>query len=246
VCFLRLLRLVFQTLRNTLPEHLLKPPNATVCRSHAQLHPYCLRLFLKKTSMGIPPLPPRATITLGLGLIRHIRRFRTFKYLKAFGTTLRLPSQSPDRLSLTSSWRTSYNAWSLQNPLHLSLEPPSTHHQLSPSERSIWSSTRQASRKESARGSNYTSNLTCADVSSPTRPLKTSRTCPPPRRWIRRVCLLGPVNASPALTVKMCTLASPRTGCLLLGLWGSRPTCEDSFGMSPAPLTALSSTYPLW
>jgi len=79
-----------------------------------------------------------------------------------------------------------------------------------------WFSTRQASRKQSARGSTYTNNLTCADVSSPTRPLKTSRTYPPPRRWIRRVCLLGPVNASPTLTVKMRTPASPRTGCLVL------------------------------
>jgi len=26
----------------------------------------------------------------------------------------------------------------------------------------------------------------------------------------------------------------------------TRPTCEDSFGMSLVPLTALSSTYPLW
>jgi len=26
----------------------------------------------------------------------------------------------------------------------------------------------------------------------------------------------------------------------------TRPTCEDSFGMSPAPRTALSPTYPLW
>jgi len=38
---------------------------------HVQLNPYpCLRLFLKKTSMGIPPSPPRVTVTLGLGLIK--------------------------------------------------------------------------------------------------------------------------------------------------------------------------------
>ena len=138
MCFLRRLRLVFQTLRNTLPEHLLKPPNAKVCRSNTQLHPYpCLRLFPKKTSMGIPPLPPRAMITLGLGLIRHIRRFRTFKYLSFRRYSAFTLPIARYRLSLTSSRRTPYNAWSLQNPPYLSLEPPSTHHQLSPSERSI-------------------------------------------------------------------------------------------------------------
>jgi len=66
---------------------------------HVQPNPYpCLCLFLKKKSMCIPPSPPspRATITPGLGLISHIRRFRTFKSLKAFGAALRLPSQLPD------------------------------------------------------------------------------------------------------------------------------------------------------
>ena len=55
MCFLRCLRLVFQTPRNTLPEHLLKLPNAKVCRSHAQLHPYqCLRLFPEENVDGHP------------------------------------------------------------------------------------------------------------------------------------------------------------------------------------------------
>jgi len=55
---------------------------------------------------------------------------------------------------------------------------------------------------------------------------------------MRRVCLLVPVSASPGLT--------PRTGCCDSGARVTRPTCEGSFGMSPAPPTALSSTYPLW
>jgi len=33
------------------------------------------------------------------------------------------------------------------------------------------------------------------------------------------VCFLVPVNASPGLTLNMRTPASPRTGCLVLGLW---------------------------
>ena len=65
---------------------------------HVQPNPYpCPRLFLKKTSIGNPPSHPslpRVTISLGLGLISPIRRFRTFKALKAFGAALRLPSQS--------------------------------------------------------------------------------------------------------------------------------------------------------
>jgi len=44
----------------------------------------------------------------------------------------------------------------------------------------------------------------------------------------------------------MRTSASPRTGCWDSGACVTPPTCDDSFGMSPAPLTALSSTYPLW
>ena len=87
--------------------------------------------------MGIPPSPPRVTITLGLGPISHIRRFRTFKGLRAFGAALRLPSQSPDivrflhrrggRLTMPAHYKTHHICrW---NPLQ-------RHHQVSPSERS--------------------------------------------------------------------------------------------------------------
>ena len=46
---------------------------------------------------------------------------------------------------------------------------------------------------------------------------------------MKRVCLLGPVNTSPGLTLKMCMPASPRSA----GFWDSggrvtRPTCEDA------------------
>ena len=86
---------------------------------------------------GQPPSPPRVTITLGPGLISHIRRFRTFKCLRAFSAALRLPSQSPDivrvsrrrggHLTTPGYYKTHYICrW---NPLQW-------HHRVSPSERS--------------------------------------------------------------------------------------------------------------
>ena len=90
---------------------------------HVQLHPYpCLCLFLKETSMGIPP---RVAMTLGLGPISRIRQFRTFQCLNFQRYSVFTLSITRYRPSLTSSRRTSYSAWSLQNPLYLSLESPS-------------------------------------------------------------------------------------------------------------------------
>jgi len=95
----------------------------------------CLRLFLKETSMGIPP---RVAMTLGLGLISHIRRFHAFKSLKAFGAALRLPSQSPNTVrgshccggqltTLPGHYKTHHiRRW----------KPPERHHRLSSSEHS--------------------------------------------------------------------------------------------------------------
>jgi len=112
---------------------------------------------------GHPPSPPRATITLGLGLINHIRRFRTSKSLKAFGAALRLPLNRP-----TSSEFHIVAADILQ---HLVTTKPTISVAGVPFNGTIgcrsvnaqilkdWSSTRQASRKESDRGSHYVQDV---------------------------------------------------------------------------------------
>ena len=78
--------------------------------------------------MGIPPSPPRVTVTLGLGLTSYIHRLsyiqvpQTFRRYSAF--TLSIAQHRPSLTSL--QWTSYYNALSLQNPPYLSLESHST------------------------------------------------------------------------------------------------------------------------
>ena len=87
--------------------------------------------------MSIPPSPPRVTVTLGLGLKIHIRRFRTFKSLKAFSAALRLTSQSPDIVRVSHR-----RGRHLTTPGHYKTHhiyrwnPFQRHHRVSPGERS--------------------------------------------------------------------------------------------------------------
>ena len=116
--FFRLLQLVLQILRNTLLQHLPKPPHAMLRRSRAQLNLYMH-----------PPVPdekvdghPSFTSST-----RHNPGSWPHKVTFAgFGAALRLPSQSPDivRVSHRRGGHLT-TPWSLQNP-YLLLESPST------------------------------------------------------------------------------------------------------------------------
>ena len=127
-----------KTLYYSISQSRLTPSSADPCSAPSWLHPYsCLRPFLKKASMSIPPSLLRVTITLDLGLISHIRRFRTFKSLKAFGAALRLPSQSPDIVRVSHR-----RGRHLTTPGHYKAHhiyrwnPFQRHHRVSPGERS--------------------------------------------------------------------------------------------------------------
>jgi len=114
----------------------------TALQIHVQLKPYpCLRLFLKKTRMSIPPPLPRVTITLGLSFISHIRRFRTFKSLKAFEAAVRLFSQSPTIVRFSHRCGGHLTTPGRYKTHHICCwSPLQRHHRVSPSER--WTSER--------------------------------------------------------------------------------------------------------
>ena len=153
-----------KTLYYSISQSRLTPSSADPCSAPSWLHPYsCLRPFLKKASMSIPPSLLRVTITLDLGLISYIRRFRTFKSLKAFGAALRLPSQSPDivrvshrcggRLTTPGHYKPTISIAGIPFNGTIGCRPVNVQ------PLKDWSSTRQASRKESARGSNYAQDV---------------------------------------------------------------------------------------
>jgi len=111
--------------------------------------------------MGIPPSPPRVTVTLGLGLTSYIRRLsyiqvpQSFQRCSAFTLLIALHRLSQSHIVAA-------DAWSLQNPPYPSLEPFNGTIGCRPVNVELlkdWSSTRQASRKESDRGSNYAQDV---------------------------------------------------------------------------------------
>ena len=130
MCFFRLLQLVLQTLRNTLLQHLPKPPHAMLHRSRAQLNLYMPPPVPEKTSMGIPPSPPQATITLGLGLIEAHSPVSALLcvYPPNCPTSSESHIVAADILQCPGHYK---------NPPYLLLDPLQQHHRVSPSERLI-------------------------------------------------------------------------------------------------------------
>jgi len=164
VCFFRLLQLVLQTLRNTLLQHLPKPPHAMLHRSHAQLNLYMPPPVPDEKVDGHPSFTSSSHDNPGSW--SHMSHSPVFVHSSASRLSALLWVYPPNRSTsseshivavdilqrLVTTKRTipvagiPFNGTIASRPMNVELLKD-------------WSSTRQASRKESARRSNYVQDV---------------------------------------------------------------------------------------